>query len=127
LFLRDAVEDENDIVEFAGRSVTEAIGAMLAALGYNVSPPIHAGEHGWELDVRAKGRRFWLQVTRPAGPACCLASQDVTWQFWRDRPSFEEFLSQLDAALRQDGRFDRIGWFRDWRDKSRSAHPVRAD
>ena len=32
----DVVEDEADIVEFPGRSETEAIGAMLSALGYDV-------------------------------------------------------------------------------------------
>lgn len=120
----DAVEDETDIVEFAGRGVTEAIGGMLAALAYEVSAPIHAGEHGWELDVRARGRRFWLQVTRMEGPDCILSTQDMTWQFWRTRPSFEEFLAQLDTALREDGRFSQIGWFRDWKDKTRSPHPV---
>lgn len=120
----DGVEDETDFVEFPGRSVTEAIAAMLADLGYGVSAPIHAGEHGWELDVRARGRRFWLQVTRMGGLDCTLSTKDMTWQFWRARPSFEEFLTQLDTALRADGRFSQISWFRDWRDKTRSPHPV---
>jgi hypothetical protein len=120
----DGVEDETDFVEFPGRNVTEAIGAMLAGLGYEVSAPIHAGEHGWELDVRAKGRRFWLQVTRLGGPDCILVTRDMTWQFWRTHPSFEEFLTQLDTALRADGRFSQLGWYGDWRDKSRSPHPV---
>jgi hypothetical protein len=97
---------------------------MLSALGYDVSAPIHAGEHGWELDVRAKGRRFWLQVTRIEGPDCYLSTQDMTWRFWRVRPSFEEFLTQLDDALRRDRRFNQIGWFRDRKDKTRSPHPV---
>lgn len=122
----DAIEDETDIVEFAGRGVTEAISALLTSLGHRVSEPIHAGEHGWELDVWVRGRRFWLQITRMEGADCNLIAKDMTWQLWRTRPSFQEFLTQLDAALRGDGRFDRIAWFKDWRDKSRSPHPVAA-
>lgn len=120
----DGGEDEVDFVEFPGRSVVEAIASMLAGLGYDVSAPIHAVEHGWELDVRAKGRRFWLQLTRMGGPDCILVTKDMTWQFWRKRPSFGELLTQLDRALRADGRFSQIGWYRDWSDKSRSPHPL---
>jgi hypothetical protein len=122
----DWVEDETDIVEFPGRNVTEAIAAMLASLGYDVSAPIHAGEHGWELDVRANGRRFWLQITRMEEHDCHLTTQDMTWRIWRLQPSFEEFLTQLDRALREDGRFSQIGWFRDRKDETRSPHPVEA-
>ena len=120
----DSKEDETDFVEFPGRNVTEAIGSMLSGLGYEVSAPMHAGEHGWELDARASGRRFWLQITRMDEQNCILTTKDMTWQFWRRHPSFEEFLTKLDAALRGDGRFDQIGWFQDWKDKTRSAHPV---
>lgn len=122
----DGVEDEAGFVEFPGRSIMEAIGAMLSVLGYEVPAPIHAGEHGWELDVRAKGRRFWLQVTWMGESDCILSTMDMTWQFWRTQPSFEEFLTQLDTALREDARFSQIGWFRDWKDKTRSPHPVGA-
>jgi hypothetical protein len=122
----DWVEDETDIVEFPGRNVTEAIAAMLAPLGYDVSAPIHAGEHGWELDARANGRRFWLQITRMEEHDCHLTTQDMTWRIWRLQPSFEAFLTQLDTALRTDARFSQIGWFRDRNDKTRSSHPVEA-
>ena len=122
----DGVEDETDFVEFPGRNVTEVVGAMLASLGYDVSPPIHAGEHGWELDVRANGRRFWLQITRMDERDCNLITEDMTWRIWRLQPSFEEFLTQLDKALREDGRFSQIAWFRDWKDETRSPHPVEA-
>lgn len=123
----DLIEDEEDIVAFAGRNVVEAIGVMLSALGYEVSEPIYAGEHGWELDVCAKGRRFWLQVSRMDGPNCRLSALDMTWRFWRRHPSFGTFLTQLDAELRRDGRFEQIGWLRDWDDETRSPHPVVTD
>ena len=122
----DAIEDEIDFVEWPGRNVTEAIGAMLASLGYEVSGPIHAAEHGWELDVRANGRRFWLQITRWDEQDCNLMTKDMTWRIWRLQPSFEEFLTQLDEALRADERFSQIGWFRDRKDQTRSPHPVEA-
>ncbi len=123
----DGIEDETDFVEFPGRNVTEAIATMLSGLGYDVSPPIHAAEHGWELDVRANGRRFWLQITRMDELNCILVTQDMTWRIWRLHPSHAEFLTQLDAALRQDGRFDEIGWYRNWEDDTRTPHPVVAD
>ena len=71
----DAIEDETDIMEFAGRGVTEAISALLTSLGHRVSEPIHAGEHGWELDVWVRGRRFWLQITRMEGADCNLIAR----------------------------------------------------
>ena len=123
-FPYDRGGDETDVL--AGRGMTEAIGAMLRSLGYDVSEPMHAGEHGWELEVR-KGRRFWLQISWFEKEVCRLTAFDVTWKFWRRRPGFKEFLTQLDDALRQDGRFHQIGWFKDWRDSSRSSHPVAAD
>jgi hypothetical protein len=123
----DGIEDEIDFVEFPGRNVAEALAAMLACLGYDVSAPIHAGEHGWELDVRANGRRFWLQITRMDEQGCILVTMDMTWRIWRLRPSYEEFLTQLDGALRKDERFSDVGWYRDWEDKTRSPHPVSKD
>lgn len=122
----DGIEDEIDFVEFPGRSVTEAIAAMLAGLGYDVSAPIHAAEHGWELDACANGRRFWLQITRMDEEVCNLMTMDMTWRIWRMQPSFKEFLTQLDTALRGDGRFSQIGWFRNSKDETRSSHPVEA-
>ena len=121
----DGIEDETDFVEFPGRNVTEAIAGILKSLGYDVSAPMHAGEHGWELEIRARGRRFWLQITRIDD--CILCAFDMTWQFWRRRPSFKEFVTQLDAELWRDGRFDQIGWYKDWRDKTRSPHPFASD
>lgn len=123
----DWLEGETETIEFPGRSVTEAIAAMLESLGYDVSAPMHAGELGWELDVRANGRRFWLQISRMEESVCDLVAWDMTWRIWRTQPSLEEFLTQLDAALRKDGRFSQFGWYRERKDKTRSPHPVGAD
>ena len=75
----DMVEDDTDIVEFGGRGVTEALGKMLVSLSYEVSAPIYAGEQGWELDARVRGRRFWLQVSQVDGQHYRLSTKDMTW------------------------------------------------
>jgi hypothetical protein len=114
-FPNDMIEDETDIVQFGGRGITEAIAGMLDDLGYKVSAPIYAGEHGWELDARVGGRRFWLQITDIDGSKCSLVTDDMTWRLWPDPSKHREFLVQLEAALQRDGRFRQIKWFpKDW-------------
>ncbi len=62
-FPDDQIDDDNDIVQYGGKGVTEAIREMLVGLGYGVSEPIHAHEHGWELHIEAQERNLWCQVT----------------------------------------------------------------
>lgn len=106
----DMIVDEHDIVQFGGRGVTEAVAEMLAAAGYEVSEPIYCGLVGWELDIRAKGRRFWLRICQLEGDQYVLFSSDMTWRFWRRLPSYAEFLTELDRGLRRHGAMRDITW-----------------
>jgi hypothetical protein len=125
-FPNDGVEREDgmDFVHFPGRSIAKAVGDLLVARGYEVSDPIEMGFIGWELDIRKGGRRFWLRVNYIDEREAYLATRDLTWQFWRRRPSFRDFLLELEAELQLDGRFGQMAWLRDNRDDTRTPHPV---
>ena len=116
----EGIEDETDFVEFPGRITTAIIADMLADLGYEVSLPIDGGVRGWELNIEAGGRRFWLLVSVIDEDENYLHLTDETRRFWRRHPSFADFLRHLDGALRRDGRFQNLLWFRDYRDATRS-------
>lgn len=123
----DLVVEDGEVVQFGGRTVIEAIGGMLSDLGYKISDPIYADEHGWEMDVHSPVGRFWLQVTRLDASECILCTDYLVWGLWVRRRNLAAFLTELDAALRQDGRFDQIVWFRNGNDPKRSLHPVTVD
>ncbi len=50
-FPDDAIEDDDDIVQWPGCNVAEAIKLALELRGYRVSDPIHMEFLGWELDI----------------------------------------------------------------------------
>ncbi|OXE36660.1 MAG: hypothetical protein CGW95_06320 [Phenylobacterium zucineum] len=114
-FPSDLIEDDDGIVRFGGHAIAEAIAGMLRRLGYEVITPIYAGEHGWEFDARIDGRRYWLQVTDLGESEGLLMTENMAWNFWPFRSRYGEFLLQLDAELRRDGRFSEIRWLtKDW-------------
>lgn len=120
----DCIEDENDIIQFPGKGVTEVIRDMLMRLGHEVSEPIEAGPAGWELNINAAGYRFWIRVSLIDDEENYISTSEVTYGFPVNHLSYQLFLRQLDSELRQDGRFHLIGWFRDQKDPTRSQQPV---
>ena len=114
-FPSDLIEDEHGIVQFGGHAIAETIAGMLRRLGYEVMTPLYAGEHGWEFDARIDDRRYWLQVTDFDGSNGLLMTKDMVWNIWPFRSRHGEFLLQLDAEFRGDGRFSEISWLpKDW-------------
>ena len=113
----DQIEDEHDIVQFGGRGVAEAIGGLLAAQGYEVSPPEYAGEHGWEFDFHALERRFWCQVTET--DRIQLLCIDMTSSPFGGvsrkppHPAYVEVIRLLDRELAGDPRFYDLAWYFD--------------
>ncbi|MBP7648639.1 MAG: hypothetical protein KA744_02205 [Phenylobacterium sp.] len=113
----DQVEDEHDIVQFGGLGVAEAIGGLLAAHGYEISPPEYAGEHGWEFDFHALERRFWCQVTEVE--RIQLLCIDMTSSPFGDvsrkppHPAYIEVMTLLDRDLVDDPRFHDLAWYFD--------------
>jgi hypothetical protein len=112
-FPEDQIEDDHDIVQFGGKGVTEAIARMIRGLGYQVSDPQDEDFKGWALNVSDRRSEFWLRFSdlRPTG---ILVTSDLTFPLWLwpwPRRAYVDFLSQLDAELRRDGRFREIKWF----------------
>lgn len=109
-FPDDAVEDGHDIVQFGGRGVTQAIGGMLQGLGYKVAGPHERGFLGWELDAQKEGYRFWLRVSDLGDGEHILSSRILNGWFLTKLRKHAQFLTDLDGALRRDGRFNQIRW-----------------
>ncbi|MBJ7409221.1 MAG: hypothetical protein JHD15_02495 [Phenylobacterium sp.] len=110
-FPDDSVEGETDLVQWPGRNIAEVIKAGLEARGYRVSEPIHAHEHGWELDIWRGRKRLWLQVSVLDAEVNYLMAENMTFFLWRDANLFRTFLSDLQSVLEADDRFSRVGWF----------------
>lgn len=110
-FPDDSIEDEIDFVEWPGRNITEALKAALERRGYRVSEPIHAHEHGWELDIWRGRKRIWLQISVLDAALNYLMAKNMTFFLWPDVELFRTFLSDLQAIMEADDRFSRIRWF----------------
>jgi hypothetical protein len=110
-FPDDTVEDDHEIVQWPGRNIAEALKAALEQVGYRVSEPIHAHEHGWELDIWSGRKRRWLQISVIDADECYLMAENMAFWLWPDVPLFRTFLSDLQRILDADARFSRVGWF----------------
>lgn len=110
-FPDDTVEDDNDIVQWPGRNIAEVLKAALEQQGYRVSEPIHAHEHGWELDVWRGRKRMWLQISVLGAEECYLDAENMTSWLWPDAKVFRAFLAELQRIVTADSRFSPIGWF----------------
>jgi hypothetical protein len=111
-FPDDALCDEDGAeLQFAGRNVAETVAAALTARAYVVSDPEDCQELGWELEARHGGCRFWIRLTKIG--AFVVVTQDMTFRLWPKRPTYLEFLQDLDAALGSDPRFSQVRWFKD--------------
>ena len=110
-FPDDAIEDDDDIVQWPGCNVAEAIKLALELRGYRVSDPIHMEFLGWELDIWRGRKRVWLRITLGDEEVNYLVAANMTSWIWPDRALFRAFLSDLQDSLQADQRFSRIGWF----------------
>ena len=110
-FPDDTVTEGNDIVQWPGVNIAEALKAALEQLGYRVSEPIDAQEQGWELDIWRGRKRLWLQISVISDDECYLIAQNMTFWLWPDWKVFRAFLSDLQGILEADGRFNHVGWF----------------
>lgn len=111
-FPDDQIEDEDgEIVEFGGRGVAEAIVAILERLGYEVSPPEHQHEHGWDFEVTIQGKRVWMQVSDLADVFILATEHRPGFSlFGRDDRPYAEILTRLNAEFGNDPRFHKVWW-----------------
>ena len=110
----DQIEDSERIVQFAGKSVAKAIMGVLIECGCEVSEPIHAHEHGWELDIIAgeQRRNLWCQITLI--DKYILVFEQNSWianAFGRYSSVYLDMLTRLAAVLAQDQRFHAVRWY----------------
>jgi hypothetical protein len=108
-FPSDMIEDEHDIVQFGGKNVAEAIGELLVGFGCVIEKLYYAGEHGWECLFLYERRSLWFQVTDME--SYLFVCEQPIWGTSPD-PRYIHALLKLNEALRQDGRFHNLGWFR---------------
>ena len=130
-FPYDAIEDEHDIIQFSGRNVTEAIREIFVRMGYEVSEPVHAHEHGWTLDIVFQNRRIWCQISHVTESYyLCLEDSGFRWFKKRGPEFYVEAISRLASELAVDPRFHDITWRTDEElsgDGPGADHPVSED
>lgn len=111
-FPDDMVEEEDEIVQFGGRTIAEALAEILRGLGYSVSTPEHQQENGWDFDVSSEGKRVWMQVADLGGeyvlstefmPKISLSASKTQ--------VYGPMLDRLNAALKCDPRFQSVKWY----------------
>ena len=110
-FPDDSIQDDVDFVQWPGRNIAEALKTALEQRDYRVSEPIHAHEHGWELDVWRGRKRLWLQISVIDTELNYLIAENMTFFLWRDTKLFRAFLSDLHVILEADPRFNQVRWF----------------
>ena len=108
----DHIEEDDEIVQFGGKSVAAAIGEILTRLGCVVSAPIYAHEHGWELDIALGKRRLWAQVTLIEGWIFVFEDRSFLPKLLRlPHPIYLDVLTRLADELGQDSRFHNVRWY----------------
>ncbi len=110
-FPDDAIEDEDDFVQWPGRNVAEALKGALQAKGYRVSEPVDAQHVGWDLDIWQGRKRLGLQISLGDADVNYLIARNMTFFLWPDVKLFRAFLADLQDILGADHRFGRIRWF----------------
>ena len=107
----DLIEDDNDIVQFGGKSVAAAIGEILTGLGCDVEPPSYAGDHGWDFCGKIRDAKFFCQVTLIEDYIFLFKRRDEfpSW-FQRHPPALYITLDALAVAMAGDERFSNLRW-----------------
>lgn len=110
-FPDDMVEEDGEIIQFGGHGVADAISRMLRNRGYEVTPPEHQGEHGWDFEVKVQKRRVWIQVS-DLGDGFVLSSKFYAGLLPRrqDAMIYADVLTRLNEDLATDGRFSNVRW-----------------
>ena len=109
-FPDDTVGDDNGVVVWPGRNITEALKAAFERLGYRVSEPICAEHAGWELDIWRRRKTLWLRVNVVDAGECYLMTESSSSWLWPEEKLVRMFLADLQRILEEDIRFNVIGW-----------------
>lgn len=108
----DVIEEDDEFIQYGGKSVAEAIAEILTGLGCTVDPPRHEHEHGWMVDAELGKQLLWCQVTLIEDYLFVL--EDPSWinkLLKRHTPVYLDVLARLAQALERDPRFHNVLWF----------------
>jgi hypothetical protein len=128
-FPDDGLENESGFLLFPGKSATGAIAEILRGVGCEVSEPLHAHDHGWELEVAFRNERMWCQVTSLGEEDHVLLFIDGPFMgYSSSNPSYLEAIARLNLAMQGSPRFRDIRWRR-WKgpDGPAAAAPLDVD
>ena len=115
-FPDDGLENESGFILYPGRRAAAAVAGLLRGIGCEVSDPLHADDHGWELEIEFKRERMWGQVTSlDAGENILLFLDGAFMGNASAKPGYLEAVVKLNLAMHSDPRFQDIRWYR-WRD-----------
>ncbi|NEX91545.1 hypothetical protein [Caulobacter sp. 17J65-9] len=109
----DQIEDEHDIVQYGGKSVAEAIHAVLEGLGCAMEPVTYAHEHGWEFCFSYEKRYLWCQVTLIEEYLVVVDDRTFFGKALGYHPAYQEIMTKLARALAEHPRFSNVRWYFD--------------
>ncbi len=121
-------DDDNNVVQFGGRNIAEALGTILQGQGYEVLSLEEHPEHGWDFVVGLNAGELLFEISF-GGETWHLSTSGQSIDRWPKPSDYAELLIALDAEMRKDGRFSDIGWRREnWQGKNiaPTPHPVDA-
>jgi hypothetical protein len=110
----DGVIGVDGFEKYAG-PVANAVSEILRQLGHDADPPMDAGDHGWEFEVRVKGypsgARLWCTVTLIEDYFLVLDNTS-SWDKFRKRypAPYLEVLRALGRELAANPLFSEVRW-----------------
>jgi hypothetical protein len=110
----DQVEEDGDVVVYAGKGVCEALGEILQRLGCTASEPVELGFPGWDMNIDYSRRPFWGRVCYLSDTQILFCIIDDSASFDRERfhPSYLDLLTRFNTELQNDARFHNVRWFK---------------
>jgi hypothetical protein len=106
-------EAETQIVQTEGQAMARTVAALLTANGAEVTEPVDHLEHGWELEVRWRSGRFFMQVSQ-LGNTAIIIMRDRTLgllaRLLRRSSPYPALLLMVHDAISSDDRFRNIRW-----------------
>jgi hypothetical protein len=107
-------DDGTDFIRWPGLNVALAVADLLRSIGWTADDPIDLEHRGWDLyaDLGSKGIRIRISLIDEVIVDITDRTPDWTW-FFRRKPGsvFIRMVTELDKALKADGRFWDIRWY----------------
>lgn len=111
----DHIENEEgtEILQYGGKSVAEAIHAVLEGIGCAMQPVTYAHEHGWEFCFAYEKRALWCQVTLIEEYLLVVDDRTFFGKVFGYHAAYQEIMTRLARALAEHPRFMNVRWYFD--------------